>query len=159
MAEHATHDHDHDHDHGDEHHVHPPSYYIRIWGILLVLLIVSFVGPWLGIKVITLITAFGIAAVKAYMVMKYFMHLDVEKPIVHYFLITSVVFMVLMFAGVAPDVMKHEGTRWENLAAKAEIERALAAQAEGGGHGHGAHDEATNHDEDKHDDKAHDGGH
>ena len=131
MSEHAS------HASGDDHHIHPPSYYIKIWGILLVLLIVSFVGPWMGIQIITLITAFGIAGVKAYLVMKYFMHLDVEKPIVHYFLITSVVFMVLMFAGIAPDVMKHEGTRWENIAAKAEVQRALAEQAEadhGDGH-------------------------
>lgn len=128
----------HNDDHGHAH-VHEPSHYVRIWGILLGLLVISFVGPWLGHPYVTLITAFGIAFVKAWLVIKEFMHLDVEKPIVHYFLITSVVFMVLFFAGVAPDVMNHEGTNWENLAAKAEIERALAAQAEGGDHHGGDH--------------------
>ena len=138
MADNAAHA-----EHGDAHHapVHEPSHYIRIWGILLVLLVVSFVGPWLGIQIITLITAFGIAVVKAYLVMKEFMHLDVEKPIVHYFLVTSVVFMVLMFAGISPDVMNHEGTNWVNVAAEAEIERALAQQAEGGDHHGGDHHE------------------
>ena len=138
MADNAAHA-----EHGDDHHahVHEPSHYIRIWGILLVLLVVSFVGPWLGIQIITLITAFGIAVVKAYLVMKEFMHLDVEKPIVHYFLVTSVVFMVLMFAGISPDVMNHEGTNWVNVAAEAEIERALAQQAEGGDHHGGDHHE------------------
>lgn len=131
MSDHAAEDHGH-------HDIHPPSYYVRIWGILLVLLIISFVGPWLGIQIVTLITAFGIAFVKAYLVIKHFMHLDVEKPIVHYFLVTSVVFMVLFFAGVSPDVMNHEGTNWVNVAAEAEIERALAVQATAGdGHGHG----------------------
>ncbi|MBX2799809.1 MAG: cytochrome C oxidase subunit IV family protein [Myxococcales bacterium] len=157
----ATEGHD-SHEHG-EHHIHPQSHYVRIWGILLVLLIISFVGPWTGIGFVVLITAFGIAFVKAYMVMKYFMHLDVEKPVVHYFLATSLVFMVLMFAGISPDVMNHEGTNWVNLAAEAEIERALAAQAAGGGHGHGEHgdDHGDGHDDghgDDHEEGDHGGG-
>ncbi len=133
MSDHAAGDHGH-------HDIHPPSHYVRIWGILLTLLLVSFIGPWFGHQIVTLVTAFGIAFVKAYLVIKHFMHLDVEKPIVHYFLVTSVVFMVLLFAGVSPDVMHHEGTNWSNMAAEAEIARALSAQeASGGEHGeHGA---------------------
>ena len=37
-----------------------------------------------GIRVVMLITAFGVALVKAYLVAKNFMHLDVEKPIVRW---------------------------------------------------------------------------
>ena len=43
------------------HAAHPPVNYIRIWQILLALLVVSVAGPFIGIKVVTLITAFGIA--------------------------------------------------------------------------------------------------
>jgi caa(3)-type oxidase subunit IV len=86
--------------------------YVRIWAILLVLLVISVVGPMFGIRVVTLITAFGVAAYKAYLVAKNFMHLDIQKPIVHWALATAVVFMVLLFAGVAPDVMKDEGQFW-----------------------------------------------
>ena len=111
---------------------HDEKYYIRIWGILVVLLIVSVLGPMLGIKILTLITAFGIALVKAYLVAKNFMHVNVERPIVHYFLITALAFMVLFFAGTAPDVMKHDGQNWNNDAAKAEIERAQSATDEHG---------------------------
>jgi hypothetical protein len=52
--------------------------------------------------------------------------------------------MLLFFAGVAPDVMKHQGQNWENVAAKTEIERGLEAEAAGapGEHG-GEHDEAA----------------
>ncbi len=148
--DHAGHDH-HGHDHHDAGHAghahahaehHPPSYYIKIWAVLLALLIVSVLGPELGIPMVTLVTAFGIAFVKAYLVVKHFMHLNLEQPIIWYFMSTSLVFMVLFFAGTAPDVMNHEGTRWNNDAAKAEIARALAEQAAGGGHGHGdAHGE------------------
>lgn len=137
MADHAhaqAHDHDHD--------AHSPRHYIKIWVVLLVLLFISILGPEVsphlgaaGIWVL-LFTAFGIAFVKAGLVIKHFMHLTVEKPIVWYMLITCLVFLVLFFAGVSPDVHNHEGTNWTNLAAKEEIARTLAAtKAHGGEHG------------------------
>ncbi len=88
------------------------THYVKIWAILLCLLIVSILGPFLGIKAVTLLTAFGIAIVKAYLVAKYFMHLNVEPRYVVYLLTTMLAFMLLFFAGTAPDVMKHEGTNW-----------------------------------------------
>ena len=87
--------------------------YVRIWAILVVLLGVSVVGPMFGIKIVTLITAFGIACVKAYLVAKNFMHINVEKRFVPYLVATALVFMLLFFAGAAPDVMKKHGTQWE----------------------------------------------
>ena len=42
---------------------HGHTNYIKIWGILLVLLIVSYLGPMLELRVVTLLTAFGIAFV------------------------------------------------------------------------------------------------
>jgi caa(3)-type oxidase subunit IV len=87
--------------------------YPKIWAILVVLLVISVAGPFLGIRTVTLITAFGIAIVKAYLVAKNFMHLDVQKPIIHWILATALVFMVLLFSGVAPDVMKDDGLMWK----------------------------------------------
>ena len=110
---------------------HGPKFYVRIWAILLVLLVISVMGPMLEIQIVTLITAFGIAVVKAYLVAKNFMHLAIERRYVIYLLVTGVAFMVLMFVGVAPDVMKHDGQNWVNLAAAAEVERGLAAQGHG----------------------------
>ena len=114
-AEEANHD-------EDEHH-HPN--YVKIWGILVVLLVVSVLGPMLGHPVITLITAFGIALVKAYLVARNFMHLNIEPRYVVYLLVTCVAFMVLLYAGVAPDVMRHSGQQWENTAAQNEVRRAM----------------------------------
>ncbi len=100
--------------------------YVKIWAILLVLLVISVLGPFLEIQVVTLVTAFGIAGVKAWMVAKNFMHLDVERPIVLYILGTCLAFMVLFYSGTAPDVMEHDGLNWENQAAKASVEAGLA---------------------------------
>jgi len=86
--------------------------YVKVWAILLVLLMVSIAGPFLEIKIVTLVTAFGIAIVKAYMVAKNFMHLNIEPRYAVYLLTTMLVFMLLFFAGSAADVMKHEGTNW-----------------------------------------------
>jgi caa(3)-type oxidase subunit IV len=120
MAEHA---------HGEAH-THPN--YVRIWAILLALLVVSVAGPMLGVQIVTLITAFGIAVVKAYLVAKNFMHINIEKRFISYAVLTVLVFMFLFFAGTAPDVMKKQGTQWQKpswLAPAAE-----AAPEHGGAH-------------------------
>lgn len=119
MSEHNEHGHD------DGHHVN----YFKIYVTLLVLFVISVVGPELGIRWVTLITAFGIAVVKARLVINNFMHLAWEKRLMKWMLATSVILMFLMVAGVAPDVMNHEGNNWENVAAKAEVERGLAYAA------------------------------
>jgi caa(3)-type oxidase subunit IV len=109
------------HDHtaaiyAEEHHeVHPDSYYIKIWGVLLVLLVISVLGPMLENKVITLITAFGIALVKAAIVCAYFMHLNIEKRYITYMLLASIFFMTVMFSGISPDVLKSQGDNWRNV--------------------------------------------
>jgi caa(3)-type oxidase subunit IV len=100
MSDHAA--------HAEAHHVN----YVRIWQILLALLVISVLGPMVGIKIVTLITAFGIAVVKAYLVAKNFMHLNVQPRFVVYLLGTTLVFMLLFYAGAAPDVMKHAGDNW-----------------------------------------------
>ena len=61
-----------------------------------------------------LIAAFGVALVKAYLVAKNFMHVNVEKRWVPYLLIMCLLFIAILFAGVAPDVMKHSGQNWNN---------------------------------------------
>ncbi len=94
------------------HEVHAHPNYMKVYWTLLALLCVSVIGPMFGIKAVTIITAFGVAAYKAYLVAKNFMHVNVEKPFITYLLLTAVVFMLLFFAGTAPDVMKSEGSGW-----------------------------------------------
>ena len=130
-------------DHGGGH---GHTNYVKIWGILCVLLVISVAGPFLGIRLVTLITAFGIAIVKAYMVARYFMHINLEKKYVAYLVGSMVVLMVLMVGAVSPDVMKHEGANWHNKAAADWVDKGLteAPAEEGeGGHTAGAHEGAA----------------
>jgi len=92
-------------------HAHPN--YVKVWGILVGLLLVSITGPMLGIPLLTLLTAFGIAIVKAYLVAKNFMHLNIERRYIVYLLGTVLAFMALFYAGASPDVMQHQGTNWQ----------------------------------------------
>ena len=114
-------------DHAADHAAHE-RHYFNVWVLLLVLLIISFLGPIVGGKlhdagtisvhaarVITLVTAFGIAVYKAWLVAKNFMHVTVQPRYVIYMLSTALVFMLLFYAGTAPDVMEHEGTHWAKL--------------------------------------------
>ena len=100
----------------EERHEHGAEHYRKVYLTLLVLLVLSVAGPFLGIVWVTLITAFGIALVKANLVIQNFMHLRWEKRLVKWVLISSLVLMALFVAGVAPDVMRHEGQNWVNVA-------------------------------------------
>jgi caa(3)-type oxidase subunit IV len=109
-----------------EAHLDHPNY-VKIWAILVVLLIVSVLGSMSHVREIVLIAAFGVALVKAYLVARNFMHIDLEKRWVPYLLIVCLLFIAILFAGVAPDVMKHNGLNWSKFPAK------QGALASGGG--------------------------
>ena len=143
MSEHAAHGQGHDahgHGEGEPAHAHHPNY-VKIWAILLALLVVSVAGPFLGIKLVTLMTAFGIAIVKAFLVVKNFMHIDIASKYVAYFVVTALVFMFLFFAGAAPDVMEAKGRNWEkpSWVAGTVHPSTPAPGHEGGGHEEGHH--------------------
>jgi caa(3)-type oxidase subunit IV len=96
--------------------VHHPNY-VKIWAILVVLLLVSVVGSMSHVRVVLLTAAFGVALAKAYLVAKNFMHVTVEKRWVPYLLVMCLLFIAILFAGVAPDVMKHSGLHWTKIPA------------------------------------------
>ncbi|RLB55558.1 MAG: hypothetical protein DRJ42_05900 [Deltaproteobacteria bacterium] len=125
-ADAATHD-DHGHGNGkvpgalrgflkDDH----EWFYFQTWMILTGLFIISYIGPFIGealhMFAITMVTAFGIAVVKAGLVIKRFMHLMDEPKFIWQMNATALVFILLFFFWVAPDVMSHEGANWGNQA-------------------------------------------
>ena len=86
--------------------------YVKIWYWLLVLLAISVVGPMLEVPAITLITAFGIAIIKAFLVAANFMHLKFEKQIISFLMILALCILGVFFFGVAPDIMMTDGDQW-----------------------------------------------
>lgn len=102
--------------------------YKKIYFTLLFLLVVSVIGPEFGIIWVTLVTAFGVALVKAYLVIENFMHLKWEKRLMKWMLGSSVAVMLLFFFGISPDVMRHEGRNWVNDAAIAAVERGIGGE-------------------------------
>jgi caa(3)-type oxidase subunit IV len=130
--------------HGSHDDAHGIKHYMKIYWTLLILFTISVCGPLLEIKTVTLITAFGIAVVKAYLVASHFMHLNVEKKYVSYLLLTALAFMFLFYAGVSPDVMNHRGRQWENVAAQKEVKRVMTSAEH---LSHGKHDDGQHGDE------------
>jgi caa(3)-type oxidase subunit IV len=97
-------------------HAHPD--YIKIYLLLIGLFAVSMLGPVFGVPAVTIVLAFGIGICKAGLVVAYFMHLNVEKRYIWFVLVTMLVFMAVLYAGVAPDVMKQGGQNWQHIEAK-----------------------------------------
>jgi len=107
-----------------ETHEHPN--YIKIWYWLLILLAISIAGPMLEIPVVTIITAFGIAVVKSFLVAANFMHLKFEKKIIWFLLILSICLLGVFFFGVGSDIMMKEGDQWiDCIADKSCVEQRL----------------------------------
>ena len=131
----------------EAHAAHDGPSYFKTYIILLVLMFMSLAGSEIGastgLLVITLISAFGIAVVKAYLVASRFMHLNIEKRYIVYMLTTCLAFMALFYAAIAPDIQRNTGTNWTK---PAWIEREAAWDAgewkDESGHGGGDHDEA-----------------
>lgn len=133
-------------------HSHPS--YFKIYVMLLILFVISVLGPevaeWLHMEgpsrlILVLITAFGIALVKAYYVLAYFMHLKFEKIYAPYILLSMVALLFVFFFGTATDAMMPEGKNWEKIYVEPEV-------AEGEGHDAHGDSHADDHGEDSHDD-------
>ena len=91
---------------------HSSKKYVKIWGLLLVLLVISIAGPELGIRSVTLITAFGIAVVKAVIVAREFMHIKIERKYVSYMMLSMLLMAFLFYAGTVVDVQEPSGQNW-----------------------------------------------
>ena len=95
---------------------HHPNY-TKIYYWLVALALVSFVGPEVTEhRGIILFSAFGIAVIKAWLVVVNFMHLTIAPRYITYMMATTLIFVFLFFAAVAPDVMKDYGANWKKIA-------------------------------------------
>ena len=88
--------------------------YWKIYKWLLLLFAISVLGPALfpSIKFIVLLTAFGIAIIKALLVAGNFMHLNVERKYIWHLFLICLVFLLVLFAGTASDILNKHGNNW-----------------------------------------------
>ncbi|MCH6255305.1 hypothetical protein MLD52_02010 [Puniceicoccaceae bacterium K14] len=129
---------------------HSTEKYRKIYITLLVLFVISVLGPELAeilhlegaIRMaLVLSTAFGIALVKAYMVAAHFMHLKVEKVYAPYILASCLAMIFVFFFGTATDVMKADGHNWTKEYVEPEPKESHGHGDHGDAHGdHGDHD-------------------
>ncbi len=128
----------------DDHHV---KRYIKIWLWLLGLFVLSLLAAIPGMLILTLVSAFAIALVKAGMVTAWFMHLNTEKRYIWYLFFSCLALMGLFYMAIFPDLGRMEGTNWVNTAPHG-VAKAV------GGHGDDADGDDV-HGEDVHDGAGH----
>ncbi|MES3038048.1 MAG: cytochrome C oxidase subunit IV family protein [Bdellovibrionota bacterium] len=103
MANNHSHSHN-SHSNTQEHHVTPFSLYIKVAGALYVLTVMTVAGHLMHLGAFAAPVAFIIAAVKAYLVMWFFMHLNHDRPMNRLIFATGFFFLGLLFIICATDI-------------------------------------------------------
>ncbi len=88
---------------------HAQPNYVAIWIALLVLLGVSVAAGYAGQKALATALVFGIAAVKAILVIGYYMHLRFEPRWVLMALVSALLLIGALFIGLYPDIVRVYG--------------------------------------------------
>ncbi len=93
------------HDHS-EHHVTPLSVYLKVAGglFLLTFLTIGAHAIKQHIEPFSALVAFAIAAVKAFLVMAWFMHLKYDEPSNRFIFSTGFIFLAVLFFFCALDI-------------------------------------------------------
>jgi caa(3)-type oxidase subunit IV len=81
----------------------PP--YVAIWAVLIAALLVSLVLASLHHPGVAAALIFTIAAVKAYLVLAYYMHLKFEPRFIVLIVVGGIVCMAILFFGLTPDIV------------------------------------------------------
>ncbi len=88
-----------------EHDYHGHPNYVLTWAGLVALLVVSLAAASMGHKGLALLVIFGIAAIKAGMVVANFMHLRYEPRLMLGIVIFGLFVGLAFFLGVYPDIV------------------------------------------------------
>jgi caa(3)-type oxidase subunit IV len=83
--------------------------YVSIWVVLVLLLLVSVAAGSLGHRLLATGLIFGIAIVKAGLVVAQYMHLRLEPKWVAVMMGGAVFLMLVLFAGLYPDIVRVYG--------------------------------------------------
>jgi cytochrome c oxidase subunit IV len=110
--EHAAAGHGHDHAHGDEH-VHHDHFwvYMRVFGGLMILLIITLVAAAYDLGAANLPIAMAIAVAKALIVVMYFMHVKWSSSLVRTFAAGTMLWLLIMFVMTLMDYLSRGMTQ------------------------------------------------
>jgi cytochrome c oxidase subunit IV len=89
-------------------HVVPPSVLIAVWAILAVLTVVTVAVTYVDLGRLNIWVALAIAAVKASLVLLYFMHLRYDSPLNAFIFIVALAFVSLFIVGTITDTRAYQ---------------------------------------------------
>jgi caa(3)-type oxidase subunit IV len=78
-------------------------HYLLIWLWLLLLVIVSVAAALALPKTLALVVIFAVAATKAFLVARHYMHLKNEKAIIYAMVLIPLTFVLILLFGLFPD--------------------------------------------------------
>lgn len=80
-----------------EHHIIPFDVYMKVFGTLIVLTVVTVLAARVDFGALNAIVAFGIATVKAVLVLAYFMHLKYDNKLNRVIIASGVFFLIVLY--------------------------------------------------------------
>jgi len=83
----------------------PTSRYVLVWAILVAALAISLGLGALGMSSALVVVVFAIAAVKAWLVLRYFMHLRGRPLMFPLLLLGAVAVIAVLYFGLVPDIV------------------------------------------------------
>ena len=83
--------------HSDEHHIIPLPMYFKIFGALIVLTVITVLAAKVNFGAFNAVVAFGIASVKAALVLGYFMHLKYDNLMNRVIIGSGVFFLIVLW--------------------------------------------------------------
>ena len=81
------------------------SFIIKIWAALLAMLAISIVIGEMHSQVLGTVLVFGVAALKAFLVLYYYMGLRQEPKYISYAMLAGVLCMFILFFALVPDII------------------------------------------------------
>ena len=103
MGSHNTNTQSHDHSHAEGQHITPFNVYVKVAGMLFALTFLTVAAHAIH-EHLQPFAAFSIAAVKAYLVMAFFMHLKYETKMNRAIFISGFLFLALLFIMCTLDI-------------------------------------------------------
>ena len=89
----------------DEHHIIPLKTYFLIFGLLIGLTVVTVGATYIDFGSLNAVVAFGIASVKAGLVLAYFMHLKYDNHLNRVIIGSGVFFLLVLWFFVILDIV------------------------------------------------------